>query len=116
MVHLALNHEMPNKLFRYTPFLNPEIKLVSLTGKAGTGKTLLGLLRHSSQQTIQPNIIGSSHCTFIKSRHWLFAGRHKEKIGPYMQPLFDNLSVIRSKFGSQAKKIHLLKRCCEPKN
>ena len=39
---MALNPGMPNKVLLLKCLTDPNIKLVALTGKAGTGKTLLG--------------------------------------------------------------------------
>ncbi len=85
--------------FALNALLDPEIELVSLTGKAGTGKTLLALAgaleirRHYHQIYLARPIVPLSD----KDIGYL-PGDIKEKIDPYMQPLWDNLGVIRSQF------------------
>ena len=84
--------------------LNPDIKLVSLTGGAGTGKTLLALAaaletEHDYDQIIlsRPNVIlGNQEIGFLP-------GDQKSKMGPFVQPLMDNLSVIRGCFRQGSK-------------
>ena len=84
--------------------LNPDIKLVSLTGGAGTGKTLLALAaaletEHDYDQIIlsRPTVIlGNQEIGFLP-------GDQKSKMGPFVQPLMDNLSVIRGCFRQGSK-------------
>ena len=84
--------------------LNPDIKLVSLTGGAGTGKTLLALAaaletEHNYDQIIlsRPTVIlGNQEIGFLP-------GDQKSKMGPFVQPLMDNLSVIRGCFRQGSK-------------
>ncbi len=90
--------------FSLHALLNPEIKLVSLTGKAGTGKTLLALAAALHQHKSYNQILLARPIVPLANRDLGFLpGDVNEKIGPYMLPLFDNLSVIRSKFGAQSK-------------
>ena len=84
--------------------LNNDIPLVSLTGKAGTGKTLLALAsalhvkKHYRQIFIARPIVPLSN----KDIGFL-PGDVDSKIGPYMQPLWDNLKVIQDQFGENDK-------------
>jgi PhoH-like ATPase len=90
--------------FSLHALLNPEIKLVSLTGKAGTGKTLLALAAALQQSKMYNQILLARPIVPLANRDLGFLpGDIKEKIGPYMMPLFDNLGVIRSKYGAQSK-------------
>ncbi len=82
----------------------PEIQLVTLTGKAGTGKTLLALAAALDQINKYHQILLARPIVPLANRDMGFLpGDIKEKIGPYMQPLFDNLSVIKNKFTQQSK-------------
>ena len=82
---------------------NPEIPLVSLTGKAGTGKTLLALAAALSQQKRYKQIFLARPIVPLANRDLGFLpGDVKEKMDPYMQPLYDNLTVIKHKFSHQS--------------
>ncbi len=81
----------------------PEIQLVSLTGKAGTGKTLLALASALSQRKLYTQIFLARPIIPLANRDMGYLpGDIKEKMDPYMQPLFDNLSVIKHKFSQQS--------------
>lgn len=83
---------------------NPDIKLVTLTGVAGTGKTLLALAgaleqrRHYKQVYLARPIVPLSN----KDIGYL-PGDMKAKINPYMQPLWDNLKFIKNQFSELDK-------------
>ncbi len=81
-----------------------DIQLVTLTGKAGTGKTLLALAAAMSQQNKFNQIFLARPIVPLANRDLGYLpGDVEEKINPYMQPLFDNLAVIKSKFKPQSK-------------
>jgi PhoH-like ATPase len=76
---------------------DPEIKLVALTGKAGTGKTLLALASALKQSDSFNQILLARPIVALSNKELGYLpGDEKQKIAPYMQPLFDNLSVIKS--------------------
>ncbi|MBN9303034.1 MULTISPECIES: PhoH family protein [Dysgonomonas] len=76
---------------------DPEIKLVALTGKAGTGKTLLALASALKQSETFDQILLARPIVALGNKELGFLpGDEKQKIAPYMQPLFDNLSVIKN--------------------
>jgi PhoH-like ATPase len=90
--------------FALDALLRDEVRLVTLTGKAGTGKTLLALTAalHQRQQFTQ--IFLARPIVPLSNRDIGFLpGDIKEKIGPYMLPLFDNLDVIKNKFAQTSK-------------
>jgi len=81
-----------------------DIQLVSLTGKAGTGKTLLALAAALHQRRNFKQIFLARPIVPLANRDLGYLpGDVNEKIEPYMQPLFDNLSVIKHKFNQQSK-------------
>ena len=81
---------------------NPDIKLIALTGTAGTGKTLLALAAALNQTNRYKQILLMRPIVSLSNKEIGFLpGTEKEKIEPYMQPLFDNLSVI--KFNASAE-------------
>ncbi len=86
--------------FSLSALTNPDIKLVSLTGKAGTGKTLLALAAALQQHKSFKQILLARPIVPLANRDLGFLpGDVNDKIGPYMQPLFDNLGVIKNSHG-----------------
>jgi len=109
--HSAYGIEPRNaeQTFSLNALLNPDIKLISLTGKAGTGKTLLALAAALHQHRMYNQILLARPIVALANRDLGFLpGDVNEKIGPYMQPLFDNLSVIKSRFKTTSKEINNL--------
>lgn len=89
--------------FALDALMRPEIQLVSLTGKAGTGKTLLALAAALYQRKLFTQIFLARPIVPLANRDiGYLPGDVKEKIEPYMQPLMDNLSVIKHKFSQQS--------------
>ena len=90
--------------FALDALLRDEIQLVALTGKAGTGKTLLALAAALQQRQNYTQIFLARPIIPLANRDIGFLpGDIKEKIGPYMLPLFDNLDVIKNKFTQTSK-------------
>ncbi|MBI9060412.1 MAG: PhoH family protein [Marinilabiliaceae bacterium] len=95
--------------FSLHALLNPEIKLISLTGKAGTGKTLLALAAALQQHKQYGQILLARPIVALANKDLGFLpGDVNEKIGPYMLPLFDNLAVIKSRFKSSSREISII--------
>ena len=90
--------------FALDALMDDTVKLVSVTGKAGTGKTLLAIAaalekrRNYHQIYVARPIIPLSNKDIGQ-----LPGDIESKIGPYMQPLHDNLSVIRNQFPNNDK-------------
>lgn len=83
--------------FALEVLLDPDVKLVALTGKAGTGKTLLALASALKQHDSYEQILLARPIVALGNKELGFLpGDEKQKIAPYMQPLFDNLTVIKS--------------------
>ena len=95
--------------FSLDALLRPEVQLVALTGKAGTGKTLLALAAALQLEAQYNQIFLARPIVPLANRDLGFLpGDIKEKISPYMQPLYDNLAVIKHRFKSQSKEyLHL---------
>ena len=95
--------------FALEALLNDDIKLVSLAGKAGTGKTLLALAAALEMRERYQQILLARPIVPLSNKDLGFLpGDIQDKLAPYMQPLFDNLSVIRHQFNetaSQAEEI-----------
>jgi PhoH-like ATPase len=89
--------------FSLDALFNPEIKLVALTGKAGTGKTLLALAAALEQHKNFGQILLARPIVALSNRDLGYLpGDAQEKISPYMQPLFDNLSVIKHNYNTRS--------------
>jgi len=85
--------------FALHALLDPEIRLVSLTGKAGTGKTLLALAAALEKKRNYRQIYLARPVVPLSNKDLGFLpGDIQSKLDPYMQPLFDNLGVIQHQF------------------
>jgi len=100
----GINPRNAEQTFAVDALINPDIRLVSMTGKAGTGKTLLALAsalhvkRNYRQIFIARPIVPLSN----KDIGYL-PGDVESKLAPYMQPLWDNLKVIQDQFPENDK-------------
>jgi PhoH-like ATPase len=80
--------------------LDDDIKLVTLTGQAGSGKTLLALAAALECRTRYSQTLLSRPVVPLSNRDIGFLpGDVEAKLDPYMQPLYDNLAVINSQRG-----------------
>jgi PhoH-like ATPase len=77
--------------------LNDDIPLVTLTGKAGTGKTLLtlaaGLMKVEDERKYKKLLIARPVVPMGKDIGYL-PGEKDEKLRPWMQPIYDNLEFL----------------------
>jgi PhoH-like ATPase len=84
--------------------LDPEISLVTLVGKAGTGKTLLALaagLKMILEDTIYTKMLVSRPVIPMGKDIGYLPGAKGEKLAHWMQPLFDNLEYILNVYKKQ---------------
>ncbi len=88
---------------------DPDIKLVGITGKAGTGKTLLALASALKQNKQYSQILLARPIVSLSNKDLGYLpGDEKQKIAPYMQPLFDNLNVIKSQIGGNSSEMRIV--------
>ena len=91
--------------FALHALLNPDVKLVTLQGVAGTGKTLLALASALEQHNLYQQIVLARPIVPLSNKDiGYLPGSAEDKINPYMQPLFDNLKFIKNQFGENEKK------------
>ncbi len=91
--------------FAFHALLNSNVKLVALQGVAGTGKTLLALASALEQNKSFNQIILARPIVPLSNKEIGFLpGDANDKIGPYMEPLWDNLKFIKSQFGENEKR------------
>ncbi|MBN1327205.1 MAG: PhoH family protein [Candidatus Cloacimonetes bacterium] len=77
--------------------LDPAVKLVSLLGKAGTGKTLLALAAGLNQVVEQDNftrLVVSRPISPLGKDLGYLPGSKSEKFNPWMQPIYDNMEIL----------------------
>ncbi len=85
------------QIFALDALLNPKISLVTISGKAGTGKTLLALAAGLEQRNQYRQIYLARPIVPLSNKDiGYLPGDISSKISPYTQPLFDNLGVIQS--------------------
>ena len=100
--------------FALNVLMNDSIQLVTLTGKAGTGKTLLALASALEKRETYQKIFLARPIVPLSNRDLGFLpGDIDSKLTPYMQPLFDNLEVIKHQFKKSDKRIHKIKELLE---
>jgi len=85
--------------FALNALMNDDIPIVTLTGKAGTGKTLLALAAALQVRKYYRQIYIARPVVPLSNKDIGFLpGDVESKLGPYMQPLWDNLKVIQDQF------------------
>ncbi len=90
--------------FALHALMNPEIMLASVTGSAGTGKTLLALASALEQRSEFKQIYLARPIVPLSNKDiGYLPGDANQKIDPYMQPLWDNLSFIKNQFKETSK-------------
>jgi PhoH-like ATPase len=96
--------------FSLDALFNESIPLVTLAGKAGTGKTLMALAAALEKRSSYKQIYLARPIVPLSNRDIGFLpGDIKSKLDPFMQPLFDNLTLIQNQFDETApefKRIH----------
>ena len=91
--------------FALHALMNPDVRLVTLQGVAGTGKTLLALASALEQHNLYQQIVLARPIVPLSNNDiGYLPGSAEDKINPYMQPLFDNLKFIKNQFGENEKK------------
>lgn len=90
------NHE---QALAISALMDPQIPLVTMQGAAGTGKTLLALACAMEQRRDYRQIFITRPVVPLSNRDiGYLPGDIQSKMDPYMQPIWDNLKLIRSQF------------------
>ena len=77
--------------------MDDNIKLVTVVGKAGTGKTLLAMaagLHKATEETIYQRVLVSRPIFPLGKDLGYLPGSVDEKLSPWMQPIFDNAEFL----------------------
>jgi len=90
--------------FAIHALLKPDIKLVSLQGIAGTGKTLIALAASLEQKREFKQIYLARPIVPLSNKDiGYLPGDIKSKLNPYMEPLWDNLKFIQNQYNETDK-------------
>ncbi len=98
--------------FAMHALLNPKARLVTLQGIAGSGKTLLAMACALEQRRNFKQVFVTRPIIPLSNRDiGYLPGDVKSKLDPYMQPIWDNLKIIKNQYSERdknAKKIDQL--------
>ncbi len=86
--------------------LNDEVRLVTIVGKAGTGKTLLAIaagLQKTMEESIYQKLLVSRPIFPLGRDIGYLPGDVEEKLNPWMQPIFDNVEYLMNLSRSEKK-------------
>ncbi len=90
--------------FAIHAIMNPDVKLVTIQGVAGTGKTLLALAGALEQKREFKQIYLARPIVPLSNKDiGYLPGDIKSKLNPYMEPLWDNLKFIQNQFHESDK-------------
>lgn len=98
--------------FAMSALLNPEIQLVTIIGRAGTGKTIVSLAGGLQQveKGIFDELFFTRQTISLGDREIGFLpGDVGDKLNPFMQALWDNLNVVSILSNSERKRVAKLK-------
>lgn len=92
------------QVFAFHAILNPAVKLVTLQGVAGTGKTLLALAGALEMRRNYKQVYLARPIVPLSNKDIGFLpGDISAKLNPYMEPLYDNLKFIKNQFDEREK-------------
>jgi PhoH-like ATPase len=93
--------------FALDALLDDSVKLVTLVGKAGTGKTLLAIaagLQKTAEENVYNRLLVSRPVFPMGKDIGFLPGDIEEKLAPWMQPIFDNVELLLA--GHEGEKRH----------
>lgn len=93
----GITHKNVEQKCAIDALLDDEIKLVTISGKAGTGKTLLAIacgLSKTVEENCYRRLLVSRPVVPMGNDIGFLPGDIEEKLGPWMQPIFDNIDFL----------------------
>jgi PhoH-like ATPase len=92
------------QIFALDALIRPSIPLTTLTGKAGTGKTLLALAAAIAVRKDYRQIYVARPLVPLSNKDMGYLpGDIESKLAPYMQPIWDNLKIIQNQYSEDDK-------------
>jgi PhoH-like ATPase len=102
------------QVFALHAIMNPNVKLVTLQGVAGTGKTLLALAGSLEQKRNFKQIFLARPIVPLSNKDiGYLPGDIKSKLNPYMEPLWDNLKFIQNQYSEKDKEFKRITEALE---
>jgi len=102
------------QVFALHAITNNHVKLVTLQGVAGTGKTLLALAGALDQKRNFKQIFLARPIVPLSNKDiGYLPGDIKSKLNPYMEPLWDNLKFIQNQYNEKDKEFKKIKEALE---
>lgn len=99
-----INPRNAEQVFAIHALMNPDVRLVTLQGVAGTGKTLLALASALEQKRNFKQVFLSRPIVPLSNKDiGYLPGDIKSKVNPYMEPLHDNLKFIQNQYSEKDK-------------
>jgi PhoH-like ATPase len=100
--------------FAMHAIMNEDVKLVTISGTAGTGKTLLSLAGALEVRQDYRQIFVARPIVPLSNKDiGYLPGDIKSKIDPYMQPLWDNLDFIKNQYKESDSNFKRIKEMLE---
>ena len=100
--------------FALHAIFNPEVKLVTIQGVAGTGKTLLALAGALEQKRDFRQILIARPVVPLGNKDiGYLPGDINSKLNPYMEPLWDNLKLVKNQFKPSEKRFKQIESMLE---
>jgi len=96
----------PEQAYALHALLDPSIRLVSIQGNAGTGKTLLALACALQQRKHYRQIYITRPVIPLSNREIGFLpGDAKSKTDPFLAPIWDNIRFIKEQYADDGKMV-----------
>ena len=106
---ISITPRNAEQVFAFHAILNPDVKLVTLQGIAGTGKTLLALAGALEQKRNFKQIYLARPIVPLSNKDiGYLPGDIKSKLNPYMEPLWDNLKFIQNQYNEKDKEYKVI--------
>ena len=102
----GISHRNVEQKCAFHALLDDDIKLVTICGKAGTGKTLIAIacgLHATIEKNKYRRLLVSRPVVPMGNDIGYLPGDISEKLGPWMQPIFDNIDFLFNLDSSKKK-------------